>query len=271
MEYNKNMNRKSIEERAKIIHLLVEGNSLRATARLADVAYNTVLKLLVDVGNACLDYQGENLVDLPCKRVQVDELYSFVGCNRRSMGKTINPHPGDVWIWTSLCADTKIMPNFMVGDRTKEIANLFIMDLSSRMRGRIQLTSDGFGPYRDAVESVYGDGVDFGMLVKQYSNNPKSRDRYMGAIKTRIIGNPDPSHISTSYIERSNLTLRMGCRRFARKTNAFSKKIENHTAALGLHFMYYNFVRVHSTLRVTPAMDAGLTDRLWSCEDIARL
>lgn len=272
------MNRLDISKRAQIIGLLVEGNSLRAASRLADVSINTVTKLLVDVGTACAKYQDETLRNLPCKRVQVDEIWSFVYAKDKNV-KTAKAAPdgaGDVWTWTAICADTKLVPTWHVGSRDAECAMTFIDDLSRRLANRVQLTSDGLKSYLDAVDGAFGGDVDYSQLVKIYGKPWEVEKRYspvecIGARKQPIIGNPDPKHISTSYVERQNLNMRMSMRRFTRLTNAFSKKVENHAHAIALHFMYYNFGRIHKTLRVTPAMAAGVAQHVWSLEEIAGL
>jgi len=274
------MNLLPLAQRAQIIGLLVEGNSISATCRITGAAKMTVLKLLADVGEACSKYQDENLRELPCKRVQCDEVWSFVGAKKKNVPDHLKGvfGVGDVWTWTAICADTKLIASWMVGTRDGDAAKTFIGDLSERLANRIQLTTDGHRVYVDAVEKAFGAGVDYAMLVKVYGDdNPKSPERkyspseFVCAQKQRIEGEPDPKHVSTSYVERSNLTLRMGCRRFTRLTNAFSKKVENHAHAVALHFMYYNFGRIHKTLRVTPAMEAGLSDHVWSLEEIASL
>ncbi len=261
------MNKKSIKDRAKILQLLTEGNSVRGTARIADVSINTVLTLLKNVGTACGEYQNRVFRELPCTRIEVDEMHSFVGCRGKNVKEGSTKAEGIYWIWTSICPDTKIMPTWYVGPRDALAAKEFMLDLASRFKSRVQLTSDGFAKYRDAVEAAFGSDIDYAVLMKQYD----SREHYVGAIKKKIAGEPNIALAGTSYIERSNLTLRMGCRRFARKTNAHSKKLEYHCHALSLHFAYYNFVRIHGTLRVTPAMAAGVTNELWSLEDLVRL
>ena len=271
------MNKLSREKQAQIIHLLVEGNSLRGTSRLAGVDFNTVLYFLPKIGRACADYQRSVMKHLPCKRLQVDEMWAF--CYAKSKNLTpeqrLDPAIGSVWTWVSICPDTKLVPTWYVGGRDMESAKAFMKDLASRLANRIQLSSDGFKAYREAVEDAFIFDVDFAQLVKLYDGKAdeerKPSARYTGATKTPLIGHPDPIHISTSICERLNLTLRMGNRRLARKTNAFSKKIENHHHALSLQFMYYNFGRVHTTLRVTPAMEAGLTDHVWSLDEIVGL
>ena len=266
MRYTMIVNRKSVEERAKILHCLVEGNSIRGTARLTNCSKNTVTKLLIDVGRACGWYQDRIMVDLSCRRLQVDEIWSFVNKKQKNL-EYDSDEEGNVWTWTAICADTKLVPVWSVGPRTSEMAKAFISDLAFRIRNRIQLTSDGLPFYKDAVEEEFGSDIDFAMLVKTVNK----KDKELDIQKRRIIGKPDEKHISTSFVERQNLTMRMGMRRFTRKTNAFSKKIENHMYAISLHFMYYNFVRIHRTLRVTPAMAANVTDKLWSLEDVAIL
>lgn len=260
------MNKLSLAKRAQIIGMLVEGNSLRATSRMADVAYNTVLKLLVEAGKAAHEYQDKALRNLPCKRVQVDEIWSFCYAKQKNI-ETIKKlvKAGNVWTWVAICEDTKLVPSWLVGDRDIWAAKAFITDLSERMKDRINLISDGYKAYPLAVEGTFAQSVDYAMLVKQYDKAGK----YTGAEKKTVIGNPDK--VSTCYVERQNLTMRMGIRRFTRKTNGFSKKIENHGYAVALHFLFYNYARIHKTLRVTPAMQAGISDHVWSLEEIAKL
>lgn len=275
------MNRLPIELRAKILHCLVEGNSLRATTRLCDVSINTVTKLLVDVGTACTMYQMEALKNLPCKRVQCDEIWSFCGRKQKhAPAEQSGPEwVGDVYTYTAICADTKLCASYLVGQRTTECTNVFMSDLAGRLAGRIQLSTDGFSPYIDAVELAFGKNVDFAMLVKSYSapaaqlgaERRYSPANFVSAAKRRIAGDPDVNDVSTSYVERQNLTMRMGMRRFTRLTNGFSKKIYNLECAVALHFMYYNFGRIHKSLRVTPAMEAGISDHVWTLEEIAQL
>lgn len=273
------MNKLSIQKRAQILGMLVEGNSLRSTSRMAGCSINTVTKLLVDVGQACSEYQDKTLRNLPCKRIQCDEIWSFVYAKAKNVPEGMEEDAGDVWTWTAICADTKLVPCWMVGGRDLECANLFITDLASRLADRIQLTTDGYKMYLEAVDSAFAKDIDYAMLVKIYgAYTPKSESgrRYSaaectGATKQPITGKPEEKHISTSFVERQNLTMRMSMRRFTRLTNAFSKKVENHAHAVALHFMYYNFGRIHKTLRVSPAMEAGVTDHLWSLEEIAAL
>lgn len=271
------MNILSREKQADIVAHLVRGNSLRDTAALTKVDFNTVLYFLPRIGQACADYQKSVMYNLPCKRLQVDEMWAFCYAKAKNLTpeQKLNPALGSVWTWTAICPDTKLVPSWYVGKRDMDSAKVFMKDLASRLANRIQLTSDGFKAYREAVEDAFVFDVDFAQLVKLYDGKSdeerKPSARYTGATKTSLIGRPDPVHISTSICERLNLTLRMGNKRLVRKTNAFSKKIENHHHALSLQFMYYNFARVHKTLRVTPAMEAGLTDHVWSLEEIVGL
>jgi IS1 family transposase len=272
------MNRLPIAKRAQILHSLVEGNSLRAASRLADVSINTLYKLLVDAGEACSTYQDEAFQNLPCKRIQLDEIWSFVYTKARNVpfAKSAPEIAGDVWTWVAIDADTKLVPSWRVGDRSGATAIEFVCDLSKRLANRVQITSDGHRAYLEAVEAGFGADVDYAQLIKLYGEVPHPAGRYSPAqingTKTFCCtGDPDPQHISTSYVERQNLTMRMSMRRFTRLTNGFSKKIENHAHAVSLHYMHYNFARIHRSLRVTPAMAAGVSDRLWSIEDLARL
>ena len=272
------MNKLPSEKRAQILHLLCEGSSLRATNRLADVAYNSVAKLFVDAVRACLDYQDRTLRNLKCRRVQLDEIWSFVYAKQKnvSRAKAAPIDAGDVWTWVAIDAETKLVPSWRIGDRSSETAIAFVDDLAKRLATRIQVTSDGHKAYLEAIEGAFGGDVDYGMLIKVYGPAPEGHRRYspaecIGAHKERIEGNPDPKHISTSYVERQNLTMRMQMRRFTRLTNAFSKKIENHALSVALHYMHYNFCRIHKSLRVTPAMAAGVTNRLWSIADIVNI
>ncbi|AVP96220.1 IS1 family transposase [Ahniella affigens] len=270
------MNQMPIAKRAQILGFLVEGMSLRAASRLADCSINTVTKLLVDVGTACADFQDQALRNLPSKRIQCDEIWSFVGAKQKNVAKGAAGY-GDVWTWTAICADTKLVASWMVGSRDGDAAQTFIGDLAPRLRNRVQLTTDGHKVYVEAVESAFGAAVDYAMLVKVYGEGPKSDQRryspseFVCATKQTVTGNPDMDKVSTSYVERQNLTMRMSCRRFTRLTNAFSKKVENHAHAVALHFMHYNFGRIHKSLRVTPAMEAGVSNHVWSLEEIAAL
>jgi|SRR3990172_7454693 len=275
------MNRLSTKQRAQIVAALVEGNSIRATSRMTGAAKGTVLKLLADLGKACAEYQDKTFHNLNCKRVQVDEVWSFCYAKGRNVPEKYEDQFGfgDVWTFTAICADTKLVPCWKIGRRTAEHAAEFINNLAGRLAHRIQLTSDGYRKYVDAVENSFSGNVDYAMLVKMYGseNSNKNPDtKYSPAECTgtrvaKINGEPDPKYISTSYVERNNLTMRMSMRRFTRLTNAFSKKVENLSHAVSLHFMYYNFARIHQTLRVTPAMEAGVSDHVWSVEEIASL
>lgn len=272
------MNTLPIEKRKQIIQLLVEGNSLRSCTRIADVSINTVTKLLVDVGTACQKFHDETVKGVASKRVQCDEIWSFVGCKEKGkeMGKQGD---GDVWTWTGIDADSKLIVSWYVGDRTPQDAHDFMLDLASRLNSRIQLTTDGLNAYLDAVYNAFDLDIDFAQLVKLYGGaegNTQQERKYSpnvctGAKKKWVSGEPDEAFVSTSYVERQNLTMRMHMRRFTRLTNAFSKKIDNHCHAIALHFVYYNFAKIHKTLRVTPAMEAKLTKKPMTIEDIVRL
>jgi IS1 family transposase len=273
------MNKLNQSKRVQIISALVEGNSLRATARMCDVAFNTVLKLLPEIGQACEDYQRRVLVNLPCKRVQCDEIWSFCYAKEKNVPRDLRGKSGfgDVWTWVAIDADTKLVPCWRIGDRNAWHAQHFMYDLAGRLTNRVQLTTDGHRVYLLAVEQAFGNDIDYAMLVKLYSSDRgKGEIRYspaecIGCRQTKLIGTPDPKHISTSFAERQNLTMRMKMRRFTRLTNAFSKKLDNHRHAVALHFMHYNFCRVHQTLRVTPAMEAGVTDHVWTIEELITL
>jgi len=271
------MNQLSNEQRAQVIAALVEGNSIRSICRMFNVGKNTVARLLIQAGAACARYQDTHLRNLQSQRIQCDEIWSYIGAkdkNIREEQKVFGK--GSVWTWTALDADTKLICTWMIGNRDGEAAYAFIQDLAGRLSNRIQLTTDGHSVYANAVESAFGAEIDYAMLIKLYGAARETEARYspadcIGCQKKELIGTPDAKHISTSYVERQNLTMRMHMRRFTRLTNAFSKKLENHIAAVSLHFMYYNFVRIHQTLKVTPAMAAGVTDRLWSVADIVKL
>jgi IS1 family transposase len=272
------MNRLSTEDRARILHLLCEGMSIRSITRLTGVSKNTVAKLLVDAGKACTAYHDANVRAVPAKRVQVDEIWSFTYAKQKNVptAKAAPETAGDTWTWTAIDADSKLIVSYLVGGRDAEYAMWFMDDLASRLANRVQLTSDGHKAYLQAVEGAFGCDVDYAQLVKMYGPTITAPGRYSpaectGAKKVPVMGSPDYAGVSTSYVERQNLTMRMHMRRFTRLTNAFSKKVENHAHAVALHMMYYNFVRIHKTLRVTPAMAAGVSDRLWEIGDIAAL
>lgn len=248
---------------------------MRSTSRIADVSINTVSKLLVDAGEACLVIHDEMVRNVKSKRIQADEIWSFCYAKQRNVAasKKDMTEAGDVWTWTAIDADTKLIVTYLVGNRDKESANIFMDDLSSRLADRVQLTTDGHGPYLQAVDGAFGDDVDFAQLVKLYGQTSEGARRYsppecIGAKRVVVTGRPDGDHISTSYVERQNLTMRMQMRRFTRLTNAFSKKLDNHVNAIALYFVFYNFCRIHKSLRVTPAMEAGITDRVWSFDDV---
>jgi len=273
------MNKLSIQKRAAILSCLIEGNSLRSTARINNVSVDAVSKLLVDVGTACAEYMDYTLRDLPCQHVQCDEIWAFVGCKEKNLAEHRKGMfgLGDVYTWVAMCADTKIVPTFFLGKRDAESAKPFMEDLAGRLSNRVQLTTDGHKVYLQAVENAFGCEIDYAMLIKLYGTEGREEQRRYSPPKCTgeeivvITGTPEERHVSTSYIERQNLTMRMSMRRFTRLTNAFSKKVENHFYANALHFMHYNFGRIHKTLRVTPAMEAGIADHVWSLEEIARL
>lgn len=273
------MNRLCNSKRSQILHLLCEGTSIRAVTRLTGASKNTVVKLMIAAGKACAAYHDQHVTGLASKRIQVDEIWSFTYAKQKNvpLAKAAPEGAGDTWTWTAIDADSKLMVSWLVGSRDSECALVFMDDLRSRLANRVQLTSDGHRAYLEAVEGAFGGDVDYAQLVKLYGAAPENaKGRYSpaectGAIKTRIEGNPDPKHVSTSYAERQNLNMRMHMRRFTRLTNAFSKKVENHAHAVALFATYYNFVRIHKTLRVTPAMAAGVSDRLWEIGDIVAL
>jgi IS1 family transposase len=273
------MNKLDSTKRKQVVAALVEGNSIRSTSRMTDVARNTVSKLLVELGAACSEYLNRALVNLTCKRVQCDETWSFVYCKQKQVTTAIAERriAGDVWTWVAMDADTKLVCSYLVGKRDAGCATEFIQDLANRLANRVQLTTDGLKVYLDAIQDAFANDIDYGILHKVYGRDvPEGAARYspatcIGCEKKEAIGSPDPKHISTSYIERQNLTMRMQMRRFTRLTNAFSKKLENHVAAIALHYMHYNFVRIHQTLRVTPAMAAGVTDRVWEITDLVQM
>lgn len=277
------MNKLPTETRVRILGMMVEGMSMRAIARLTGASKNTVVKFLRDAGEACARYQDEHLRGLTCKRIQVDEIWSFVGMKQKNVPAERKGEfgVGDVWTWTAIDADTKLAVSWLLGDRSADTAKLFMVDLAGRLQNRVQLTSDGHKPYLEAVEDAFGADVDYAMLVKLYGGSGEgeagsAQRKYSpaectGCKRAVVTGAPDPDHVSTSYAERANLTMRMGMRRFTRLTNAFSKDAENHAHSIAIHFMHYNFVRIHQTLRVTPAMAAGVTDRLWELNDVVAM
>lgn len=275
------MNRLTTKDRAKTLAVLCEGMGINAATRITGASKNTVLKLLAEVGEACAIYQDRVMVGLACKRVECDEIWSFVGMKDRNVPEEIKGvfGIGDVYTWTAIDSDTKLVPCWHVGTRGIESAREFIGDLADRLTNRIQLTTDGHHTYLTAVDEAFGLDVDFAQLQKKYGNIGQAKEdrrRYSpaectGVEKKRIIGNPDMDLASTSYVERQNLTMRMHMRRFTRLTNGFSKKLENHMHAISLYFMFYNFCKIHKTLRVTPAMEAGITDHVWDLEEVVMM
>lgn len=276
------MNQLDTAKRAQIVSMLVEGNSIRSIVRMTGASKNTIGKLLLELGAVCSAYLNKHLVNLPCKRVQCDEIWSFVAAKQKNVTAKVlarSPFAGDVWTWVAIDADTKLVCSWWVGNRDWQTARKFIDDLAGRMQNRIQLSTDGLRLYLFAVNAAFQGNIDYAIINKVYGGTVEetaTATRYspakcIGCEKKVKIGNPDEDHISTSYVERQNLTMRMSMRRFTRLTNAFSKKIESHIASLAIHYMHYNFVRIHQTLRVTPAMAASVTDRLWSVQDLVAL
>lgn len=272
------MNCLSTADRVRVVSALVEGCSIRSIVRMTGVSKNTIAKLLVELGAACERYHDEHVRGLTCKRIQCDEIWSFVYAKAKNVpaGMKDTFGYGDVWTWTAIDADTRLMVSWMVGKRNAEYGNQFMQDVADRVTNRIQLTTDGLATYMDAVYKAFGSDIDYAMLIKIYGPDAAGAGRYSPPVvvdvKTDVhCGTPVPKHINTSYVERQNLTMRMGMRRFTRLTNGFSKKLENHEANIALHFMHYNFCRVHQTLRVTPAMEAKLSNRVWEIEDLVAL
>ena len=273
------MNKLSTQKRAQVVAALVEGSGINSVSRMTGVGKPTILRLLNSLGTACMEFQDRTLRNLSCKRIQVDEIWSFCFAKDKNLPDELKDQFGfgSVWTWMAIDADSKLIPCWLVGDRDATYANKFISDLASRLANRVQLTSDGHRPYLEAVEGAFGNEIDYSMLVKLYNNPPTgNQTRYSpgvccGIKKSKIVGNPDKKHVSTSYSERFNLQLRMSQRRFTRLTNAHSKKIENHIHSIAMYTMFYNFVRIHTTLRVTPAMAAGVSDHVWSLEEMIEL
>jgi IS1 family transposase len=272
------MNKLSIERRAQILGMMVEGNSIRAIVRMTGASKNTIIKLLEDAGEAFSEYQDRVFRGLKLKRIQLDEIWAFCYAKQRNvmLAKAAPEEAGDLWTWVAIDAETKLVPSWRIGDRSGATATEFVCDLSGRLANRVQVTSDGHRAYLEAVEAGFGADVDYAQLIKLYGEVPHPAGRYSPAAiqgtKTYCCtGKPDPRHISTSYVERQNLTMRMSMRRFTRLTNGFSKKAENHGYSVAIHFMHYNFVRIHQSLRVAPAMAAGVTSKLWSLTDMVRV
>jgi len=273
------MNKLPLKTRALILNLLCEGSSMRAIARLTGVSFNTVSKLLIDAGKVCAEYHDVNVRNITAARIQCDEIWSFTYAKQKNV-KTAKAAPtgaGDTWTWTAIDADSKLIVSYLVGGRDAEYANAFMDDVASRLANRVQMTTDGLKSYLEAIEGAFGAEVDYAQLVKIYGSAPESRKgRYSpadctGIRKRDVEGKPDQKHVSTSFVERQNLTMRMHIRRFTRLTNAFSKKFENHTHMVALYTVFYNFCRIHKTLRVTPAMEAGLSDTLHDMEWVAEM
>jgi IS1 family transposase len=274
------VNKLPLAKRVQILSMLCEGSSMRSISRVADVSINTVAKLLAEAGEACAAHHWNAVCGVKAKRVQCDEIWSFVGAKQKNVADAKGNPEGDVWTWTAIDADSKLIISYMVGGRDSETANFFIDDLRERVDGRMPLTTDGHKAYLEAVAGAFHEGgIDYAMLVKLYGDpkGPKTDERRYspaectGIKKLRVTGDPDKAHVSTSYVERQNLTMRMSMRRFTRLTNAFSKKVDAHINALSLYFVFYNFTRIHKTLRMSPAMAAGIVDRLWSMEDVVML
>ena len=272
------MNKIHTAKRTQILEMLVEGTSMRAASRIAKVSINTVTKLMVEAGEACAAYHDEAVRNVSARKVQCDEIWAFCYAKDKNVAhaKAAPKGAGDVWTWTAIDADNKMILSYEVGDRSSETAIEFMDDLRSRLANRVQLTTDGHKAYLEAIEGAFGGDVDYAQLVKLYGDAPEKEKRYspatcVGTHKRRVEGNPDVRDVSTSYVERQNLTMRMGIRRFTRLTNAFSKKLENHLLMLSLYFVHYNFVRIHTTLKCTPAMAAGVSDTLHDMEWIVSL
>ena len=272
------VNKLPVAKRAQILSLLCEGTSMRAVSRLADVSINTVSKLLVDAGQLCAAFHDDQVRGVKARRVQVDEIWSFTYAKAKNVAKAKKAPvgAGDTWTWTGLDADSKLIVSWLVGPRDAGSAFTFTSDLKARLANRVRLTSDGLKLYVNAVVDVFGADIDYSQLIKLYGASGENETRYspakcIGCLSKAVTGDPDPKHVSTSYVERQNLTMRMHMRRFTRLTNGFSKKVENHIHMIALYTVFYNFTKIHKTLRVTPAMQAGLTDRVWGMVDIVRL
>jgi len=273
------MNRLNNETRAQVINCLIEGCSIRSTVRMTGVAKKTVMRLLCEVGEVCADYQDKAFKNLPCRHLQLDEMWAWIYCKEKNRTEEIarkHPDAGDVWLWVAVDADTKLVPSWMLGQRDLTAAHAFVSDLASRLANRVQITTDGHRPYLEAIENAFGMEVDYSILQKIYGAPQENETRYsparcIGAEIRPVSGNPERKHISTSYIERQNWTVRTKMRRYTRLSNGFSRKGENHAAAVALNYFAYNFIQIHSTLRTSPAQAAGVTDHLWSVADLVSL
>lgn len=272
------MNKLSTEERTRVVAAFVDGNSLRSTTRMTGIHRTTIMKLLAELGEACLTYQDKTFVNLKCERIECDEILSFCGAKEKNCSEEMKDAGwGDAWTWVAINPVSKLVPCWLVGGRDAGFAHDFMIDLASRLENRVQLTTDGLRAYLSAVEYAFGDQIDYAMLVKQYGDAPAGDQRryspaeVTGTKRKVISGAPNDKHICTSIIERQNLTMRMGIRRFTRLTNGFSKKIENHVHAISLHYMFYNFAKIHQSLRMTPAMAAGVSNHVWSIAEIVAL
>jgi IS1 family transposase len=274
------MNRLDSTTRAQVIRCLIDGCSIRATVRISGAAKKTVMRLLCEVGAVCEMYQDEVFRNLPCRRLQLDELWTWIYCKAKTRTEKIaraNPDAGDIWLWVAVCADTKLVPSWMLGQRDSQAARAFVDDLASRLQHRVQITSDGHLPYLTAIENTFGEAVDYAVLTKIFGAPSEAEARRyspgkcIGCESKPMIGNPDYRHISTSYVERQNWTVRTNMRRYTRLSNGFSRKLDNHAAAVALNYFAYNFIKVHRTLRMSPAMAAGVTDHLWDVQDLVAL
>ncbi|MGI8992146.1 MAG: IS1 family transposase [Bryobacteraceae bacterium] len=272
------MNKLNMDKKVAVVSALVEGCSIRSTSRLTGVAKGTILRLLEEVGTACAEYQDVALRNIPAKRIQVDEIWSFIGCKEKNLTAKIAAErvAGSVWTFVAIEAQTKLVLSWQVGRRDAGFATEFLQNVAARVTNRVQLTTDGHKMYLAAVDDSFAANVDYAQLIKIYGNDPEGQRTYSpaqcrGAIPQAITGNPDPKHVSTSYVERQNLTMRMNMRRFTRLTNAFNKNIENHMHSVALFYMHYNFVRINQTLRVTPAMEAGISRHIWSIQEIVEM
>jgi IS1 family transposase len=273
------MNKLGSTERAQVIRCLIDGCSIRATVRITGVAKKTVMRLLCEVGEVCADYQDQVFVNLRSRRLQLDEMWTWIYCKAKNRTEEIarkNPDAGDIWLWVCVDADSKLVPTWMLGRRDMVTATAFVEDIAKRVRGRIQITTDAFKVYLNVIENVFGFSVNYATLQKVFGASDEPEKRYspakcIGCDMKTVIGNPDPKHVSTSYVERQNWTVRTNLRRYTRLSNGFSRKFENHAAAVALNYFAYNFIKIHRTLRTSPAMAAGVTDRLWDVEDLVAL